>query len=183
MFFSVVMYECESWTVKKTEHQRIDAFQLWCWERLLRVPWIARISNQLTLKEINPEYSLEGLMLKLKCQYFGHLFWRTDPLEKTLMLRKIEGRRRSGRQRMRWLDVHHQLDEQEFEQAPEVGDGQGSLACCSPWTTKSWTQLNGWTELELVRKPVYHMGSPFWLLLFISHYSHQGRRTCNPGHW
>ena len=99
----VVMYGCESWTIKKTECQRIDAFELWCWRRLLRVPWTARRSNQSILKEISPEYSLEGLMLKLKLQYFGHLMQRTDSLEKTLMLGKIEGMRRRGQQRMRWL--------------------------------------------------------------------------------
>ena len=104
MVFLVVMYGCESWTIKKAEHQRIDALELWCWRRLLRVPWTASRSNKSILKEINPEYSLEGLMLKLKLQYFGHLMGRTDSLEKTLMLGKIEGGRRRGRQRMRWLD-------------------------------------------------------------------------------
>ena len=104
MVFPVVMCGCESWTIKKAEHQRIDAFELWCWRRLLRVPWIARKSNQSILKEINPEYSLEALMLKWKLQYFGHLMQRTDSLEETLMLGKIEGGRRRGRQRMRWLD-------------------------------------------------------------------------------
>ena len=104
MVFPVVMYGCESWTIKKAERQRIDAFELWCWRRLLRVPWTARRSNQSILKEIGPEYSLERLMLKLKLQYFGHLMRRADWLEKTLMLGKIEGRRRRGRQRMRWLD-------------------------------------------------------------------------------
>ena len=103
MVFPVVMYGCESWTIKKVEHWRIDAFELWCWRRLLRVPWTARRSNQSILKEISPEYSLEGLMLKLKLQYFGHLMWRTDSLEKTLILGKIEGWRRRGRQRTRWL--------------------------------------------------------------------------------
>ena len=102
--FPVVMYGCESWTIKKGKGQRIDAFELWCWRRLLRVPWIARRSNLPILKAISPEYSLEGLMLKLKLQYFGHLMRRTDSLEKTLMLGKIEGRGRTGRQRMRWLD-------------------------------------------------------------------------------
>src|SRR5574338_270155 len=102
--FPVVMYGCESWTVKKAEHQRIDAFEVWCWRRLLRVPWTPRRSNQSTLKEISPEYSLERLMLKLKLQYFGHLMRRADSFEKTLMLGKIEGGRRRGRQRMRWLD-------------------------------------------------------------------------------
>ena len=104
MVFPVVMYGCESWTIKKAEHQRIDAFEVWCWRRLLRVPWIARRSNQSILKEISPGYSLEGLMLKLKLQYFGHLMRRADSFEKILMLGKIEGRRRRGRQRMRWLD-------------------------------------------------------------------------------
>ena len=103
VFFSAVMYGCESWAIKKAECQRIDAFKLWCWRRLLRVPRIAR-SNQSILKEINPEYSLEGLMMKLKLQYFGHLMQRTNSIEKTLMLGKIEGRRRRGSQRMRWLD-------------------------------------------------------------------------------
>ena len=104
MVFPVVMHGCESWTIKKAKHQRIDAFELWCWRRLLRVPWTARRSNQSILKEISPEYSLEELMLKLKLQYFGHLMRRTDSLEKTLMLGKTEGRRRRGQQRMRWLD-------------------------------------------------------------------------------
>ena len=104
MVFPVVMYGCESWTIKKAEHQKIDAFEPWCWRRLLRVPWTARRSNQSILKEISPEYSLEGLMLKLKLQYFGHLMWWTDSFEKILMLEKIEGGRRRGRQSMRWLD-------------------------------------------------------------------------------
>ena len=104
MVLPVIMYGCESWTVEKAERRKIDAFELWCWRRLLRVPWIAERSNQSTLKEISPEYSLEGLMLKLKLQYFGHLKQRTDSPEKTLMLGKIEGERRRGRQRMRWLD-------------------------------------------------------------------------------
>ena len=104
MVFPVVMYGCESWTIKKAEHRRIDAFELWCWRRLLRVTWTAKRSNQSILKEISPEYSLEGLMLKLKLQYFSHLMQRTDSFEKTLMLGKIEGRRRRGQQSMRWLD-------------------------------------------------------------------------------
>ena len=109
---------------KEAEHQRIDAFELWCWGRLLKVPWPARRSNQSILKKINPEYSLEGLMLKLKLQYFGHLIGRANSLEKTLMLGKTEGRRRRGQQRTRWLD--------EFKQVLEGGEGQGILACCSP---------------------------------------------------
>ena len=104
MAFPVVMYGCDSWTIKKAEHRRIDAFDLWCWRRVLRVPWTARRSNQSTLKEISPGCSLEGLMLKLKLQYFGHLIRRADSLEKTLLLGQIEGRRRRGRQRTRWLD-------------------------------------------------------------------------------
>jgi len=104
LFFSVVMYRCESWTIKKAEHRRIDAFELWCWRRLLRVPWTARRSNQSIQKEISPKYPLEGLMLKLKLQYFGHLMWRTTSFEKTLTLGKTEGRRKGGWQRMRWLD-------------------------------------------------------------------------------
>ena len=104
MVFPVVMYGCESWTVKKAESRKIDAFELWCWRRLLRVPWTARRSNQSILKEISPEYSLEGLMLKLKLQFFGHLMQRTDSFEKTMMLGKIEGGRRKGQQKMRWLD-------------------------------------------------------------------------------
>ena len=133
MVFPVVMYGCESWTIKKDEHQRIDAFELWCWRRLLRVPWTIRRSNRSIFKEINPEYSLEGQMLKLKLQYFGHRMQRADSFEKTLMLGKIEGRRRRGRQRMRWLDgITDSMDMSLNEQALGVGDGQGSLACCSP---------------------------------------------------
>ena len=104
MVFAVVMYGCDSWTIKKAEHWRIDAFEVWYWRRLLRVPWTARRSNQSILKEISPEYSLEGLMLKMKLQYFGHLLWRADSFEKTLVLGKIEGRMRRGWQKMRWLD-------------------------------------------------------------------------------
>ena len=119
-----------SWTIKKGERQRIDAFELCCWRRLLRVPWTSRRSNQSILKEINPEYSLEGLMLKLKLQYFGHLMRRTDSLEKTLMLRKTEGRRRMTEDEM--VGWHHRLNGHEFEQVLGVSDVQGSLACSSP---------------------------------------------------
>ena len=126
------MYGCESWIMKKAERRRIDAFEVWCWRRLLRVPWTARRSNQSILKEFSPGISLEGMMLKLKLQYIGHLMRRVDSLEKTLMLRKIESMRRRGWQKImvRW---HHWLDRHEFEQALWVGDRQGSLACCSPW--------------------------------------------------
>ena len=115
MVFAVVRYGYDSWTIKKAECRRIDAFELWCWRRLLRAPWTARRSNQSILKEIGPEYSLEGLMLKLKLQYFGHLMGRNDSLEKTLMLGKIEGGRRRGPQKMRWLEWHHRLNGHEFE--------------------------------------------------------------------
>ena len=115
MVFPVVMFGCKSWTIKKADQQRIDAFELWSWRRFLRVPWTIRRSNQSILKEISPEYSLEGPLLKLKLQYFGHLMQKTDSFEKTLMLGKIEGRRRKGRQRMRWLDGIKQLDGHEFE--------------------------------------------------------------------
>ena len=121
MVFPVVMYGCESWTVKKAECRRIDAFELWCWRRLLKVPWTAKKSNQSILKEISPECSFEGLMLKLKLQYFGHL-----------MLGRIEGRRRRGQQRMRWLDGITDLMDTSFKQALGFGDGQGGLVCCSP---------------------------------------------------
>ena len=133
MVFQVVMYGCESWTIKKAEYQRIDAFELWCWKRLLRVPWMARRSNQSILKEISPEYSLEGLMLKLKLQNFGHLIGRTDSLEKTLILAGKDWRQEKGTTEDEMVGWHHRLDGHEFEQAPGVGDGQGSLACCSPW--------------------------------------------------
>ena len=124
-------------TIKKAEHQRIDAFELWCWRRLLRVPWRARRSNQFILKEISPEYSLEGLMLKLKLQYFGHLMQRPNSLEKTLMLGKTEGRRRSRQREDEMVGWHHQLDGHEFEQALGNGEELGSLVCCSSGVTKS----------------------------------------------
>ena len=134
MVFPAVMHGCESWTIKKAERQEIDAFELWCWKRLLRVPWTANRSNQSILKEINPEYSLEGLMLKL--QYFGHLMRGTNSLEKTLMVGKIEGRKKSGRQEDEMAGWHHQLNGHEFVQIPGDGEGQETLACCSPWGGK-----------------------------------------------
>ena len=133
MVSPVVMYGRESWTVKKAERQRIDAFELWCWRRLLKVPWTAGRSNQSILKEISPGCSLEGMMLKLKFRYFGHLMRRVDSLEKTLMLGGIEGRRRRGRQRMRWLDGTTDSMDMSLR---ELQDGQGGLVCCNSWGHK-----------------------------------------------
>ena len=144
MVFSVVMYGCESWTVKKAERQKIDPFELWCWRRLLRVPWTARISNQSFLKEISPEYSLEGWMLKLKLQYFGYLMQKADSFEKTLMLGKIEGRKRDNIGWNGWMASLTQSHG--FGWTPGVDDGQGCLACCIPWGLKesdTTEQLNG----------------------------------------
>ena len=145
MDFPVVMYGCESWTIKKAECQRIDAFELWCWRRLFRVPWTARKSNQSILKEISPEYSLEGLMLKLKLQYFGHLMWRADSFEKTLMLGMFESERRRGWQRMRWLGGMGLGKLQEL-----VMDREAWHAAVHG-VAKRWTWLGDWTELSVLK--------------------------------
>ena len=143
MIFSVVMYGCESWTIKKAEWWRTDAFRLW--RRLLRVPWTARKSKQSILKEISPEYSLEGLMLKLNLQYFGHLMWRANSLEKNLMLGKIEGKRRRGRQRMRWLDGIINSIDMNFSKLQEMVKNRGVWHVAFLWVSKNEVQLSAWT--------------------------------------
>ena len=164
MVFPVVMYGCESWTVKKAERQGIDGFELWCWRRLLRVPWTASRTNQSILKEISPGCSLEGLMLRLKLQYFGHLMWRVDSLEKTLMLGGIGGRRRRGQQRMRWLNGITDLMHTSLGELRELGMDREARSAVIHGVAKSRTRLSNWTELNWTDVYIHITDSLCWTI-------------------
>ena len=168
MLFPVVMYGCESWTIKKTERWRIDAFEMWCWRRLLRVPWkLSKRSSQSILKEISPEYSLEGLMLKLKLQYFGHLMRRTDWLEKTLTLGKTEGRRRRGRQRMRWLDCITDSMDVSLSKLWEMVKDREAWRAAVHGVAKGRTRLSDWTNVQIMTVLLlpFQFGCPFLIAM------------------
>ena len=166
MLFLVVMHGCETWTIKKAERQRIDAFELWCWRRLLRVPWTARRSNQSILKEINPWCSLEGLMLKLKLEYFGHLMGRTDSLEKTLMLGKMEGKRRRGWQRMRWLDGITDLMNMDLSKRWVIVKNRGTRCAEFHGVAKSQTRFSDWTAAIIVLMMLSVFSCACWPLVY-----------------